>query len=79
MVSAQKSIYFCFIDYTKALDSADHNKLQNLNRQESQTTLPVSWETCKWEEKQQLELDMEQLAGSKLGMEYDLHIVTLLI
>ena len=42
MVSAQKSIYFCFIDYTKAFDSADHNKLQNLKRQESQTALPVS-------------------------------------
>ena len=23
----QKSIYFCFIDYTKALDCVDHNKL----------------------------------------------------
>ena len=24
---SQKSIYFCFIDYAKAFDSADHNKL----------------------------------------------------
>ena len=23
----QKNIYFCFIDYTKASDSVDHNKL----------------------------------------------------
>ena len=23
----QKNIYFCFIDYTKALDGVDHNKL----------------------------------------------------
>ena len=23
----QKNIYFCFIDYTKALDYVDHNKL----------------------------------------------------
>ena len=23
----QKNIYFCFIDYTKAFDSMDHNKL----------------------------------------------------
>ena len=23
----QKSIYFCFIDYTKAFDRVDHNKL----------------------------------------------------
>ena len=25
----QKSIYFCFIDYAKAFDSVDHNKLEN--------------------------------------------------
>ena len=25
----QKNIYFCFIDYTKAFDYADHNKLEN--------------------------------------------------
>ena len=23
----QKNIYFCFIDYAKAIDSVDHNKL----------------------------------------------------
>ena len=26
----QKSIYFCFIDYTKAFDCVDHNKLKNI-------------------------------------------------
>ena len=31
----------------------------------------VSWETCMWIKKQQLEPDMEQLTGSKLGKEYD--------
>ena len=25
----QKNIYFCFIDYAKAFDSVDHNKLEN--------------------------------------------------
>ena len=25
----QKSIYFCFIDYVKALECVDHNKLQS--------------------------------------------------
>ena len=25
----QNNIYFCFIDYTKAFDSVDHNKLEN--------------------------------------------------
>ena len=26
----QKSIYFCFIDYAKAFDCVDHNKLWNI-------------------------------------------------
>ena len=26
----QKNIYFCFIDYAKAFDSVDHNKLQKI-------------------------------------------------
>ena len=25
----QKNMYFCFIDYTKAFDCVDHNKLEN--------------------------------------------------
>ena len=25
----QKNIYFCFIDYIKVFDCADHNKLEN--------------------------------------------------
>ena len=32
--------------------------------------LPVSWEICIQVRKQQLELDMEQQTGSKLGKEY---------
>ena len=28
----QKNIYFCFIDYAKALDWVDHNKLENSER-----------------------------------------------
>ena len=41
-----------------------------LKRWEYQTTLPVSWETCMQEKKQQLELDVEQRSVSKLGKEY---------
>jgi len=26
----QKNVYFCFIDYTKAFDCTDHNKLWNI-------------------------------------------------
>ena len=35
-----------------------------------QTTLPASWETCMQVRKQQLERDMKQWTGSKLGKEY---------
>ena len=36
--SKKKTIYFCFIDYTKAFDCVDHNKLENSERWEYQTT-----------------------------------------
>ena len=39
-------------------------------RWEYQTTWPASLETCMQVRKQQLELDMEQQIGSKLGKEY---------
>ena len=39
----QKNIYFCFIDYAKAFDYVDHNKLGKfLKRWKYQTTLPAS-------------------------------------
>ena len=62
----QKNIYFCFIDYAKAFDCVDHNKLWKiLKEREYQTTWPASWETCMQVRKQQLKLDMEQQTGSK--------------
>ena len=66
----QKNIY-CFIDYIKAFDCVDHNKLwQILKEMEYQKIWPASWEICMQVKKQQLELDMEQQTGSKLGKEY---------
>ena len=38
----QKNIYLCFIDYTKAFDCVDHNKLWKIKRWEYQTTLHAS-------------------------------------
>ena len=36
----QKNIYFCFIDYTKAFDCVDHNKLWKILKELGiQTTL----------------------------------------
>ena len=62
----QKNIYFCFIDYAKAFDCVDHNKLGKFwKRWEYQTTWPASWETCMQVRKQQSELDMKQQTGSK--------------
>ena len=60
----QKNIYFCFIDYAKAFDCVDHNKLWKILK-EMGTTWPASWDICMQVRKQQLELDMEQQTGSK--------------
>ena len=67
----QKNIYLGFIDYAKAFDCVDHNKLWKfLKRWEYQTTLPASWDICMQVKKQQLELDIEQQTGSKLGKKW---------
>ena len=55
----QKITYFCLIDYTKAFDCVDHNKLWKIfKRWEYQTTLPASQEICMQVKKQQLEPDV---------------------
>ena len=62
----QKSIYFCFIDYAKAFDCVDHNKLWKILKEMGiPDHLPASWEKYMQVRKQQLELDMEQQTGSK--------------
>ena len=66
----QKNIYFCFIDYAKTLTVCiTINCGKFWNRWEYQTTLLASWEICMQVKKQQLEPDMEQQTGSKLGKE----------
>ena len=63
----QKNICFCFIGYTKAFDYVDHSKLWKILKEMGyKTTLPAFREV----KKQQLELDVEQWTGSKLGKEY---------
>ena len=67
----QKNIYFCFIDYAKAFDCVDHKNLWKILKEMGiHTTLTASWEICLQVKKQQLELDMGQQTGSKLGKEY---------
>ena len=59
----QKNICFCFIDYAKAFDYADHNKLENSERDGN--AWPASREICMQVRKKQLELDTEKQTGSK--------------
>ena len=67
----QKNIYFCFVDYAKVFDCVDHNKLENSER-DGNTRPPYlpPEKSVLQVKKQQLELDMEQQTGSKLGKEY---------
>ena len=41
----QKNIYFCFIDYAKAFDCMDHNKLWNI-LEEMQILDHLPWGIC---------------------------------
>ena len=67
----QKNICFCFIDYTEGFNSVNHSNYGKfLKRWEYQITLPASWETCLQVKEQQLEPDMEEWTGLKLGKEY---------
>ena len=66
----QKNIYFYFIDYAKAFDCVDHNKLQKILKLVYQIIWPASWEICMQVKKQELEPDMEQQTGSKSRKEY---------
>ena len=57
--------------YAKAFDYVDHNKLENSSRDENtRGTITAFWEIYMQAKKQQLEQDMEQWTGSKLGKEY---------
>ena len=67
----QKNIYFCFIDYAKAFDCVDHNKLWKILQEMGiPDHLTCLWEICMQVRKQQLELDMEHQTCSKSGKEY---------
>ena len=61
----QKNIYFFFIDYAKAVDCADHNKLENSERDGNTKPPDLPPEICKQVKKQQLELDVEQQTDHK--------------
>ena len=62
----QKNIYFCFIDYAKAFDCVDHNKLWTILKEmgipDHLTCLLRNLYTVR---KQTLDMEMEQQTGSK--------------
>ena len=64
----QKNIYFCFIDYAKAFDCVDHNRLWKILKEmgipDHLTCLLRNLLSIQVR-KQHLELDMEQQTGSK--------------
>ena len=66
----QNNIYFCFIDYAKVFVWITIDCGKFWKKWEYQTTWPASWEICMQVKKQQLELDMDQQAGSKYEKEY---------
>ena len=62
----QKNIYFCFIDYAKAFDCVDHNKLWKILKEMGiPDHLTCLLGNCMQVRKQPLELDMEQQTCSK--------------
>ena len=65
----QKNIYF-FIDYAKAFNCVDHSRpWKTLKDMRVPDLLTCLLRNHMWVKKQQLELDMEQRTGSKLGKE----------
>ena len=62
----QKNIYFCFIDYAKAFDSVDHNKLWKILQEMGiPDHLTCLLRNLYADQEAKLELDMEQQTGSK--------------
>ena len=44
---SQKNIYFCFIDYAKAFDCMDHNKLWKILKEMRKPDLPLEKPICR--------------------------------
>ena len=61
----QKSIYFCFIDYAKAFDCVDHNKLWKILKEMGIADHVTCLLRNLYAGQESTELDMEQRTGSK--------------
>ena len=61
----QKNIYFCFIDYAKAFDCVDHNKLWKILKEMGISDHLTCLLRNLYAGQEATELDMEQQTGSK--------------
>ena len=61
----QKDIYFCFIDYTKAFDCVDHNKLWKILKEMGIPDHLISLLQNLYAGQEARQLDMEKQTGSK--------------
>ena len=61
----QKNIYFCFIDYAKAFDCVDHNKLWKILKDMGIPDHLTCLLRNLYAGQEETELDMEQQTGSK--------------
>ena len=66
----QKTIYFCFIDYTKSFDCVDHNKLWKILKEMGIPDHLTCLLRNLYAGQEATELDMEQQTGSKQEKEY---------
>ena len=66
----QKNIYFCSIDYVKAFDCLDHNKLWNILQKMGIPDHLTCLLRNLYAGQEATEPDMKQWTGSKLGKEY---------
>ena len=67
----QTKIYLCFIGYAKDFDCVDHSKLWKILKEMAiPDHLTCLLRNLMQVKKKQLELDMEQQTGSRLGKEY---------
>ena len=77
----QKNIYFCFIDYAKAFNCVDHNKLENSSRDGNTRPPDVSLEksVCRSQSNSENWTWNNRLVPNRKRSMSRLYIVTLLI
>ena len=79
----QKNIYFCFIDYVKAFDCVDHNKLWKILKEmgipDHLTCLPLEKTVCRSGSNSYNWTWNNRLVPNRKKSTSRLHIVTLLI